>query len=33
MTLAEKNQISHRKKAAEKLVLFLQNQANETAKA
>jgi XTP/dITP diphosphohydrolase len=33
MTLAEKNQISHRKKAAEKLVLFLQNQVNETAKA
>jgi XTP/dITP diphosphohydrolase len=33
MTLAEKNQISHRKKAAEKLVLFLQNQVNEAAKA
>lgn len=26
MTLAEKNEISHRKKAADKLVLFLQNQ-------
>jgi len=32
MTLAEKNQISHRKKAAEKLVLFLQNQVNAVAK-
>src|SRR5581483_9159410 len=26
MTMAEKNEISHRKKAADKLVLFLQNQ-------
>jgi XTP/dITP diphosphohydrolase len=33
MTLAEKNQISHRKKAAEKLVLFLQNQVNAAAQA
>jgi XTP/dITP diphosphohydrolase len=26
MTMAEKNEISHRKKAADKLILFLQNQ-------
>ena len=29
MTMAEKNAISHRKKAAEKLVLFLQNQVTK----
>ena len=30
MTMAEKNECSHRKKAADKLVLFLQNQVKET---
>jgi XTP/dITP diphosphohydrolase len=30
MTMAEKNELSHRKKAAEKLVLFLQEQVHKT---
>lgn len=31
MTMAEKNEVSHRKKAADKLVLFLQNQVIKTS--
>jgi XTP/dITP diphosphohydrolase len=30
MTMAEKNELSHRKKAADKLVLFLQEQVQKT---
>ena len=30
MSIAEKNQYSHRRKAADKLVLFLQNQTQNT---